>query len=263
MKKLGINAAFSERKFDVTFTKGVRLDQQIERQYTAAEHATWTKLYDQLDECRRSQAHPWFARGLEKLGISRERIPSLTDVNAKLRQLTGWEGVAVTGLEDPASFFVGLSERRFPIGNFIREPQDLSYTPAPDVFHDLYGHLPFLAAEPYAAFCQDFGARACRYQDQPEKLRQFETLFWFAVEFPLIKTREGLRIFGGGILSSVGESNYCLSDQPRKLPFQVRDIYQREYHIDQMQQVLFVLDDVDQLFASLDELEALIQGQVA
>ncbi len=229
-----------------------------ERQYSQAEHATWKTLFDGLQRCRREQAHPIFSEGVDKLALSSEGVPRLSDVNARLRALTGWQGVAVEGLEDPLSFFEALAERCFPVGNFIRDAIDVSYTPAPDVFHDLYGHLPFLADVDYAKFCQDFGRRALRYRDDPDLIKQFETLFWFGVEFPLIKTASGLRIFGGGILSSRGESDYCLSDVPKHLPFVVADIYQKPYAIDEMQTSFFVLEEPKQLYESLDILESLI-----
>jgi phenylalanine-4-hydroxylase len=232
---------------------------QLERQYSQEEHNTWHILFDGLTYCRAYQAHPLFNLGVTKLGLTSSEISSLADVNQRLQALTGWQGAAVEGLEDPISFFAALANREFPVGNFIRDAMDVSYTPAPDVFHDLYGHLPFLADPDYANFCQDFGQRAMRFAEDPVLIKQFETLFWFGVEFPLIKTSAGLRIFGGGILSSAAESDYCLSSQPKRQPFNVEAIRFRPYAIDQMQDCLFVLEEPEQLYNSLDELEGLIE----
>lgn len=234
---------------------------QDERHYTAAEHQTWTRLFQGLEHSRQEQAHPLFGQGIAALGLSAAGVPSLSDVNERLIRLTGWRGVAVEGLEDPVSFFDALSERCFPVGNFIRDADDISYTPAPDVFHDLYGHLPFLADKDYADFCQDFGQRAQRYRGDSEAIKAFETLFWFGVEFPLIETRSGLRIFGGGILSSRGESDYCLSRKPEHVAFDVAKIYRKPYSIDEMQTTFFVLSDPKQLYQSLDILEVLLQSE--
>ncbi len=228
---------------------------EVAREYTESEHQTWNMLFKNLEYCRTHQAHPIFSQGVDALGIDGNRIPDLTTINSKLSSMTGWEGVPVEGLEEADSFFIGLRERKFPIGNFIRDKEDLSYTPAPDVFHDLYGHLPFLANKDFASFCHDFGKRACKYLNQPERLRQFERLFWFGVEFPLIETTQGRRIFGGGILSSKGESNYALGNTPEVLPFNIEVIRNLDYKIDEFQNKLFLLQSENQLYNCLDDLE--------
>ena len=224
--------------------------------FSEAEHDTWRRLYARLDHCRRAQAHPAFAEGLRALGITDDRIPELADVNRRLSALTGWSGVEVAGLEDGRSFFGMLSRRQFPIGAFIRDAKDLSYTPAPDVFHDMYGHLPLLADADYAFFCQRFGRVATAYATTPERLREMERVFWFGVEFPLVETPAGRRIFGGGILSSYGESNFALSGEPEVLPFDVAFIRLQEYRIDEMQRRLFVIDRPDTLYGCLAAFEA-------
>jgi phenylalanine-4-hydroxylase len=221
------------------------------RTFSAEEQETWRRLFARLDACRASQAHPLFAKGIETLGIEGTEIPDLAEVNRRLFAATGWRGVVVEGLEDGPSFFAMLERREFPIGNFIRDARDLSYTPAPDVFHDLYGHLPLLADADYAAFCHEFGVTASRFADSPEKLRQFERLFWFGVEFPLIETAAGRRIFGGGILSSFGESNYSLSTEPKAVPFDIEAIRYQEFRIDEMQKLLFVLSKPEDLYTCL------------
>jgi phenylalanine-4-hydroxylase len=223
------------------------------RSFTPEEHETWRRLYDRLTACRATQAHPLFVQGLQALGIGGDAIASLDAVNQRLGRRTGFRGVAVKGLEGPREFFAGLARREFPVGDFIRDAKDLSYTPAPDVFHDLYGHLPLLADAAYADFCQRFGVLASAAADDPERLREFERLFWFGVEFPLVETAAGRRIFGGGILSSAGESSYALSEAPEVLPFDVEAIRRQEFRIDVMQARLFVLREPAQLYACLDE----------
>lgn len=224
-------------------------------EFSESEHAVWRRLYAGTARCRREQAHPMFCEGLRKLAIGPDRVPQLSDVNRRLNDLTGWRGVFVEGLEDAAAFFNGLARREFPVGGFIRSESDLAYTPAPDVFHDLYGHMPLLADESYADFCASFGSRAAQYVNDPVKLKAFETLFWFGVEFPLIQTDDGLRIFGGGILSSNYESDYCLSDKPELRDFDVHAMGRTPYRIDQVQPVLYVLSSPAQLYSCLDDFE--------
>ena len=235
------------------------MQQETIKQFDAQEHSTWKTLYGRLEHCRQHQAHPLYAEGIRRLDMPADRIPPLDEINKRLKDATGWQGVPVQGLEGPESFFAGLKDRRFPIGNFIREPTDLSYTPAPDIFHDLYGHLPFFMDPDYGDFCQRFGAKAAGYFDRPDLLRQFERVFWFGVEFPLIRTEQGVRIFGGGILSSWSESNYALSDEPEVLPFDLEQMRRREYRIDEIQKTLFVLNEPGQLYACPDELDEAVR----
>lgn len=221
------------------------------RQYSKNEHETWRMLFSRLSPKRSKQIHPIFLDGLDALKIKEDGIPDLTEVNSILKRKTGFIGVPVEGLEEAGSFFSMLAKRKFPIGNFIRDRTDLSYTPAPDVFHDLYGHLPFLADEQYADFCHEFGVEASHYIGCPLILRQFERLFWFGVEFPLIKTTEGLRIFGGGIASSVTECDYALSRKPKVIPFDLDAIRFHDYKIDELQAEIFCLTSPEQLYASV------------
>lgn len=228
----------------------------VMRAFTDAEHDTWRRLFARLEHCRQELAHPAFVAGLDALGIDGRRIPELDEVNRRLSALTGWRGVPVTGLEDGRSFFALLARREFPIGAFIRDAKDLSYTPAPDVFHDLYGHLPLFADRAYADFCHRFGVLACEAlaaatDDADTRLVELERLFWFGVEFPLVETARGRRIFGGGILSSFGESAFSLSAEPEVLPFDAEVIRRQPYRIDVMQRRLFVLRSPAELYAAI------------
>jgi phenylalanine-4-hydroxylase len=225
------------------------------RTFTPREHETWRRLFEAQTPLRREQIVGQFADGIAALGLGPSRIPELDEVNRRLERLTGFRGVAVEGLEGPASFFRLLAEREFPVGNFIRDASDLAYTPAPDVFHDLYGHLPFLADRAYADFCESVGRLALRYADQPAALKQFDRFFWFTIEFALVRTARGLRIFGAGIASSFGECAYALSGAPTVLPFDLERIRNQDFRIDQMQKLLFVLDHERQLYECLPELE--------
>ena len=215
---------------------------------------TWQTILENHSKTREEQVIDLFHSGLIALGITKDHIPQLTDINKKLKELTGFEGVFVKGLEDAHSFYKLLANRQFPIGNFIRDKEDLTYTPEPDVVHDLYGHMPFFCDKDYADFCQKFGEAACRVMDREDLLRQYERFFWFTIEFGLIKTPEGNRVFGAGIASSTGECAYALSGEPEVVPFNVDEIRNQEFRIDQMQKKLFILESKEQLYNSLNEL---------
>jgi len=214
---------------------------------------TWQTILEMHSLVREDQIVDIFHVGLKKLGIVPNKIPSLNDINKRLKAETGFQGIFVDGLEAGDSFFPMLARRLFPIGNFIRDAIDLNYTPAPDIVHDVYGHIPFLMDRKYADFCNRFGLMASEFLDKPKALRQFERFFWFTLEFGLIKTAKGIRVFGAGIASSLEECKYSLSKDPEVIPFDIDTIRKQEFRIDEMQNRLFLLDSVDQLYNSLDE----------
>lgn len=240
-------------------TENFNIESQAQKRFSEEEQETWKHILQEHEKKRRDQIVDLFDRGLKLLEITPDRIPSIEDVNQKLKQLTGFQGVMVNGLEDGNSFYQMLAQRLFPIGNFIRDNKDLNYTPEPDIVHDLYGHLPFFTDSKYSDFCESFGKKTCEFLNDPERLRQFERFFWFTAEFGLVKTPHGNRIFGAGISSSIGECEYALSDQPKVLPFNVDLIRNQEFRIDEMQKVLFLLESEDQLYNSLDELYEMVK----
>jgi phenylalanine-4-hydroxylase len=233
---------------------------QQQKEFGQEALSTWQTILKNHAKTRDKQVHDLFHKGLMALEINSDNIPSLTEVNRRLKKLTGWQGVFVNGLEVGQRFYKMLALRQFPIGNFIRDQRELSYTPEPDIVHDLYGHLPFLTDNNYADFCQKFGEAASKFIDQEDLLRQFERFFWFTIEFGLIKTSQGPRIFGAGIASSTEECAYALSGVPEVVPFDIDIIRHQEFHIDQMQKRLFILDSVEQLYDSLDELVRRVAG---
>lgn len=235
------------------------MEKEVEfKKFNSSEHETWKLLYAYQEESRRTMIIPEFQQGLEALGITGEGIPSIEEVNARLKKISGFRAVPVEGYEETHQFFDRLARRQFPVGNFIREKNQLSYTPAPDVFHDLYGHVPFLAWPEYADFCSAFGALAMRYKNNPSLLRQCDRLFWFTIEFGLIESTQGTKIFGAGIASSFAECRYALSCEPEVIPFDLNKARFQEFRIDEMQPRLFLLKNSQQLFNSLKDFEILL-----
>lgn len=227
-------------------------------QFTTEDHSTWTKLFTAQARLRDRQIVPIFSQGLKILGIDEHKIPDLQVVNTKLTAMTGWQAIYSPGFVPPEEFFKMLSERRFPVGHFIRDSKDLNYTPAPDVFHDLYGHIPFLANKDYADFCQKIGKLGLKYLNQPAAIEALQRLFWFTAEFALIKTNKGIRIFGAGIASSISECEYALSEKPRVHAFNLKKIRNQSFRIDLIQEDLFILESEKQLYECLIDFESLL-----
>jgi len=229
------------------------------RHFSPDETATWSAVLSTHAKTKVNQVIDIFHEGLNILGITSDTIPQVAEVNQTLKQVSGFEVVYVAGFEEGDSFYSLLSKRQFPIGNFLRDKSDLSYTPEPDMIHDLYGHIPFLANNDYADFCQQFGEWAISYLDNDKIFHQFERFFWYTIEFGLIKTDDGIRAFGAGIASSFGECDYALSSEPNVIDFDINQIINQEYKIDEMQKKFFILKDKSQLYNCLDELEVTIK----
>ena len=216
------------------------VDQGFDR-YSGADHGTWARLYRrQHDLLQGRVCEPFFA-GLTALGIAADAIPDFREINRVLKAATGWEVVAVPGLVPDRVFFTHLAARRFPAGFWIRRPEEFDYIEEPDIFHDIFGHVPLLMNRSYADFVAAYGAAGLRYAD-PADLARLARLYWYSVEFGLIETEAGLRIFGAGIASSPGETLYALeSAKPNRIRFDPVRVMRTRYKIDDFQQSYFVL----------------------
>lgn len=223
------------------------IDQGHER-YGEEEHAIWRTLFHRQSDLLKGRAAPEFLDGLTGLGIAADDIPDFERLSDVLERATRWRIVAVPGLVPDDVFFRHLANRRFPATNFIRRWDQLDYLQEPDVFHDIYGHVPMLFNPVFADYLQAYGQgglKALALDSLPFLAR----LYWYTVEFGLVRTPDGLRIYGSGIVSSKGESIYALeSPKPRRLPFDLMRIMQTDYRIDDFQDIYFVIDGYEQLF---------------
>jgi phenylalanine-4-hydroxylase len=218
--------------------------------YTEEEHGIWRFLFERQQRLLGGRGCREYLDGLQGLGVAAGGIPEFERLSDILDRATGWRIVAVPGLVPDEVFFGFLARRRFPSTCFIRSRDQLDYLQEPDVFHDIYGHVPMLMNPVFADYMQAYGQGGLKAR-RLGHLKQLARLYWYTVEFGLIGTPAGLRIYGSGILSSAGESVYCLDDaRPRRLRFDLRRIMRTDYHIDRYQETYFVIDDFEQLFAA-------------
>jgi len=218
--------------------------------YTEDEHAIWRFLFERQERLLRGRACREYLDGLKGLGVAAGGIPEFERLSDILDRATGWRIVAVPGLVPDDVFFGFLARRRFPSTCFIRRRDQLDYLQEPDVFHDIYGHVPMLMNPVFADYMQAYGEGGLKAL-RLGHLKELARLYWYTVEFGLIATPEGLRIYGSGILSSAGESIYCLEDpRPHRLHFNLRRIMRTQYHIDRYQETYFVINDYAELFAA-------------
>ncbi|EAT09711.1 phenylalanine 4-monooxygenase [Sphingobium sp. 10 DY56-G10] len=221
--------------------------------YDAGDHAMWDRLFERQAAMLEGRVVPEFLQGLDILRMDRPGIPEFTALNERLRAATGWEVVAVPGLVPDRIFFDHLANRRFPAGRFIRTPEQEDYLQEPDIFHDVFGHVPLLANPVFADYMQAYGRGGLR-ADGMGAIAKLARLYWYTVEFGLIQTDAGLRLYGAGIVSSNAESHFALEDpSPNRIGFDLRRIMRTRYRIDDFQQSYFVIDSFEQLLAQTTE----------
>lgn len=219
------------------------------RAYTQVEHDTWDTLYERQMKILPGRASEVFMKGLEALDLNTGGIPDFALVNPKLEALTGWSLVCVPGLVPDEVFFDHLANRRFVCGQFIRKPDQLDYLQEPDIFHDVFGHVPMLTDPDFADYMEAYGKGGQRAASLG-MLPQLARLYWYTVEFGLMNTEQGLRIYGAGIVSSATESVFALEDaSPNRIGFALERVMRTLYRIDDFQQVYFVIPSIDALKA--------------
>lgn len=221
-------------------------------QYSPEEHDVWRQLYERQMAILPGRACDEHILGLELLGLDDKRIPQLPDVNKRLSAISGWTVKPVNALISAQEFFTLLSNKIFPAATFIRRIDELDYVKEPDIFHELFGHCPMLTQEDFANFSQQYALNVLSMPEEHWPLMQ--RLFWFTVEFGLILTSKGIRAYGGGILSSIGETPYSVeSHLAMRVLFDPLVVMRTPYRIDQMQPVYFVINSYKQLFNLMKE----------
>lgn len=215
--------------------------------YSENEHQMWRTLFHRQEEILVGRVVPEFLEGVKQLEIAADGIPKFEDLSQILREATGWQIVAVSGLVPDEMFFTLLAERKFPSTCFIRKPHQIDYLQEPDIFHDIFGHVPLLVQPIFADYMQAYGEAGLKALGTGS-LHYLARLYWYTVEFGLIQTPAGLRTYGSGVVSSYTETIYCLeSPKPNRIMFDLQRVMRTNYRIDDFQEVYFVVNSFEEL----------------
>jgi phenylalanine-4-hydroxylase len=228
------------------------IEQRYER-YDAEAHDVWRLLFARRMETLRETGSEVFLAGMARIGLAPDRVPDLTDINRRLGEATGWAAVGVGGYIPAATFFRCLARRRFPTTLIVRPRAQLDYLPEPDIFHDVFGHVPLHADPIFADFLQGFGALAAEARTE-EETTAMARLFWFTVEFGLIREHGSTKVYGSGLVSSHGDAANALGPRCDRRPFSLDAVLAQPFEIDRLQDVLFVVESFDQLFEAVETL---------
>jgi phenylalanine-4-hydroxylase len=217
------------------------------KRYTPEEHTTWDSLFARQASMLPERVTSQFMAGLEVLRLSKPGIPDFEELSERLQKATGWSVHAVPGLVPEEVFFEHLANRRFVAGRFIRKPQQMDYLQEPDVFHDVFGHVPLLAHPVFADYMQAYGQGGLRAM-RHGAIDKLARLYWYSVEFGLIRSGSKLKVYGAGIVSSYAESLFALDDaSPNRIAFDLKRVMHTPYRIDDFQQTYFVIDSYEDL----------------
>jgi len=244
-------------KAELSAAKGYLIEQDWAA-YSPAQHEVWAELVSRRMPELREHACQEFLDGFEVIGLREDTIPDLAAVNRRLEAKTGWNATPVSGFLPPEAFFEMLAARRFPTTTWLRSRDSLEYTPEPDIFHDVFGHVPMHAHPVFADFLQQYGKVCARLQDKDD-LERMGRLFWFTVEFGVIRQDGGIKLYGSGLISSPGESHYVLQHAsgggPEIRDFDLDQVLNQEFLVSEMQQVLYAVESFEQIFEAAHEAE--------
>jgi phenylalanine-4-hydroxylase len=230
--------------------------------YTDENHEVWRTLYERRMESLERQASDVFLNGLKVLNMTPDRVPMVADVNDRLRRMTGWQSRPVPGYLPAKAFFACLARREFPTTITVRPKELMDYLPEPDIFHDVFGHVPLHADPIFADFLQTYGKAALHCQDSWH-VERLARLFWFTVEFGLIREGGRVKLYGSGLISSLGESFHALqSPNVDRRPFDLDRVCETHFEIDHYQPILYVLESFEQLRDAMNEYAQRVLSEV-
>lgn len=221
-------------------------------EYTLENHNVWGILFDRRMRHLEDVGSRVFLDGADLIGLRGDRVPNLVDVNARLAPRTGWSAVAVTGFIPARDFFRSIAKQRFPTTVIVRPREQLDYLPEPDIFHDVFGHVPLHAHPVFAQFLQRFGELAASATND-EDVTRMARLFWFTVEFGLVREDGRTKVYGSGLISSHGDCENALGPKCDVRPFSLDAVWNQPFEIDHFQDVLFEIESFDQLFEAVEE----------
>lgn len=227
-------------------------------QYTQEDFKVWKILFERQMPNLPKAASKAYLEGVEKVGFSANEIANFEELNQILEKSTGWAVQVVPGLIDDDLFFGLLNNKRFPSSTWLRKMSQLDYLEEPDMFHDAFAHMPLLTNQPYVDFLEKLSGIALKHIEDPWAIQLLSRIYWFTIEFGLIREDGELKIYGAGILSSAGETKFSLSNEPAHYPYDVRKILNQEYWKDKFQDKYFVIESYEQLYGSLPEIEEVL-----
>ena len=232
---------------------------QIYSNYTPEDFRVWEKLYVKQFSLIKGKVSEAFLNGLDLLDFSPLKIPNFIDINNKLKKLSSWQIKTVSNIAEPVYFFSCLANKQFTSTCWLRSIKEIDYIEEPDMFHDVFGHIPLLSNQIYSDFFQELGVLSKEFLDDDFKIKQLQRLYWFTIEFGLIKNQDTFDIYGAGIISSKMEIKNVYSEKSIKKPFNLSEILKQDFRIDKVQDIYFVIDSFDQLLDSLSEIRKLIE----
>lgn len=231
--------------------------------YTMEDHEVWSILYEDQMSHLPSKVTEYYLQGTNIVGFKPDRVPNFDRVNEGLESATGWQVYVVPGLIDNKPFFEHLSRKEFPATTWLRKKSQLKYIEEPDMFHDVFGHVPLLSVPAFTDYLQALSMITLKHIDNPSVVEVAARLYWYTVEFGLIKEEGEVKIYGAGLVSSPGESRYCVSEEATHVPFNVSEIFKTPYIKDKYQAQYFVINSYEELFSSISEIENLVEKIVS
>ena len=238
-----------------------RPTEQIYANYTAEDFQVWKTLYNRQSELLKETACSEYLEALDIIGFTADKIPDFREVESALKPLTGWSLQTVPNISEQKDFFNFLSQKKFTATCWLRTMEQLDYLEEPDMFHDVFGHVPLLSNKHYTDFFEAISHIALEYIDNPKAIELLGRIYWFTIEFGLIRESGKLKIYGAGIMSSYGETKNCLSDNTEKYDFDVEKIFSSEFRTDILQERYFVIDSYKQLYESVPEIQSKLAEQ--
>jgi phenylalanine-4-hydroxylase len=226
--------------------------------YTDEDFQVWKILFERQQQNLPGRATDEFLRGIERINFTPDKIPDFSQTNPLLKNITGWELAVVPGIIADDIFFSLMANRKFPASTWLRKMSELDYLEEPDMFHDVFGHVPLLTNQAFVDFLQELSKIGLDYIDNKWAIELLSRIYWFTIEFGLIRENGQLRIYGAGILSSPGETLYSLGDQPQHFEYNVEQILNTPYRKDVFQERYFIIESYEQLYESLPEIKKLM-----
>ena len=233
-----------------------RPTEQIYSDYTSEDFQVWKTLYNRQTELLQHSASLEYLNALDVIGFSANNIPDFNEIEKALQSLTGWSLQTVPNISEQKDFFTFLSQKKFTATCWLRKMEELDYLEEPDMFHDVFGHVPLLSNKHYTDFFEGISHIALDYIDNPRAIELLGRIYWFTIEFGLIRESGELKVYGAGIMSSYGETKNSLSDNTEKFLFDVEHVFNSDFRTDILQERYFVIDSYEQLYTSIPEIKS-------